>query len=88
MHGGLYACMGPPSRTLTFNNFLFSNTKSKTNNNNNNNKINGNFNGNPQSGSSIHCFQIELKFRNVVFCGGRETEMETGVPGEKPLEQG
>ena len=28
--------------------------------------------------------QIELEFRNVGFCGGRKT----GVPGEKPSEQG
>ena len=28
----------------------------------------------------IHCFQIELEFRSVDFCGGRKT----GVPGEKP----
>ena len=32
----------------------------------------------------LHCFQVELEFRNVGFCGGRKT----GVPGEKPLEQG
>ena len=32
----------------------------------------------------IHCFQIELEFRSVDFCGGRET----GEPGEKPSEQG
>ena len=32
----------------------------------------------------IHCFQIELEFRNVDFCGGRKT----GEPGEKPSEQG
>ena len=29
-------------------------------------------------------FLIELEFRNVDFCGGRNT----GEPGEKPLEQG
>jgi len=29
-------------------------------------------------------FPIELKFRNVDFCGGRKT----GEPGEKPSEQG
>ena len=27
---------------------------------------------------------LELEFRNVGFCGGRKT----GVPGEKPSEQG
>ena len=32
----------------------------------------------------LHCFQIELEFRNVGFCGGKKT----GVPGEKPSEQG
>ena len=32
----------------------------------------------------IHCFQIELKFRSVDFCGGRKT----GEPREKPSEQG
>ena len=32
----------------------------------------------------IHCFQIELKFRSVDFCGRRKT----GEPGEKPSEQG
>ena len=31
-----------------------------------------------------HCFQVELEFGNVGFCGGRKT----GVPREKPLEQG
>ena len=31
----------------------------------------------------LHCFQVELEFGNVGFCGGRKT----GVPGEKPLEQ-
>ena len=36
--------------------------------------INENYRGNPQSGSSIHCFQIELEFQNVGFCGGRKTE--------------
>ena len=42
------------------------------------------FNGNPKSGSSIHCLQwIELEFRNVGFCGGRKT----GVPGEKKAEK-
>ena len=28
----------------------------------------------------VHCFQIELKLRMLVFCGGRKTE----GPGEKP----
>ena len=28
----------------------------------------------------LHCFQIELEFGNVGFCGGRKT----GEPGEKP----
>ena len=32
----------------------------------------------------IHCFQIELEFRSVDFCGGRKT----GELGEKPSEQG
>ena len=32
----------------------------------------------------FHCFQIELEFGNVGFCGGRKTL----VPGENPLEQG
>ena len=32
----------------------------------------------------LHCFQVELEFRNVGFCRGRKT----GVPGEKPSEQG
>ena len=37
---------------------------------------------NPRGGSSLHCFQVELEFGNVSFCGGRKT----GVPGEKPSE--
>ena len=28
----------------------------------------------------LHCFQVELEFGNVGFCGGRKT----GEPGEKP----
>ena len=32
----------------------------------------------------LHCFQVELEFGNVGFCGGRKT----GTPGEKPSEQG
>ena len=28
----------------------------------------------------LHCFQVELEFRNVGFYGGRKTR----VPGEKP----
>ena len=32
----------------------------------------------------LHCFQVELEFRNVGFCGGRKTV----VPREKPSEQG
>ena len=32
----------------------------------------------------VHCFQVELEFGNVGFCGGRKT----GVPGEKPLRAG
>ena len=32
----------------------------------------------------IHCFQIELEFGSVGFCGGRKT----GEPGEKPSDQG
>ena len=39
---------------------------------------------NPRSGSSLRCFQIELEFGNVGFCGGRKT----GVPGEKSLGAG
>ena len=31
----------------------------------------------------LGCFQIEMEFGNVGFCGGRKT----GVPGEKPSEQ-
>ena len=42
------------------------------------------FQWNPRGGSSLHCFQVEFDFGNVVFCGGRKT----GVPGEKPSEQG
>ena len=44
---------------------------------------NGNSSGFHGGGSSIHCFQVELEFGNVGFCGGRKT----GVPGEKPSEQ-
>ena len=29
----------------------------------------------------VNCFQVELEFGNVGFCGGRKT----GAPGEKPL---
>ena len=32
----------------------------------------------------VRAFQVELEFRNVGYCGGRKT----GVPGEKPSEQG
>ena len=32
----------------------------------------------------MHCFQIELEFKNAGFCGGRKT----GDPGVKPSEQG
>ena len=32
----------------------------------------------------VHCFQVELEFGNVGFCGGRKT----GVPREKPSEHG
>ena len=42
------------------------------------------FQWNPRGGSSLHCFQVELEFENVGFCGGRKT----GVPGEKPSEAG
>ena len=42
------------------------------------------FQWNPRGGSSLHCFQVELEFGNVGFCGGSKT----GVPGEKPSEQG
>ena len=31
----------------------------------------------------LGCFQIEMEFGNVGFCGGRKTK----VPGEKPSEQ-
>ena len=31
-----------------------------------------------------HAFQVDLEFGNVGFCGGRKT----GVPGEKPSEEG
>ena len=41
------------------------------------------FQWNPQGGSSLHFFQVELEFGNVGFCGGRKT----GVPREKPSEQ-
>ena len=59
--------------------------------NNINNNINNNNNNNNYGISSgistmwlfIHCFQIELEFRSVDFCG----ERKTGEPGEKPLEQ-
>ena len=42
------------------------------------------FQWNPRGGSSLQCFQVKSKFENVGFCGG----MQTGVPGEKPSEQG
>ena len=42
------------------------------------------FQWNPWGGFSLHCFQVELEFGNVGFCGGRKT----GIPGEKPSEQG
>ena len=38
----------------------------------------------PPSGSSVHCFQVELEIGKVGFCGGRKT----GEPEEKPSEQG
>ena len=47
--------------------------------------------GNPQSGSSVHCFQFELEFRNVDFCGGRKTgedetrARENRLPSKKIL---
>ena len=44
------------------------------------NSIQLEFQWNPRSGSSFHCFQVELEFENVGFCGGRKT----GVPGENP----
>ena len=40
--------------------------------------------GNSRKWLFIHCFQIELEFRSVDFCGGRKTV----EPGEKPTEQG
>ena len=42
------------------------------------------FQWNPRNGSSLHCFQVELEFKNDGFCGRRKTR----VPGEQPLEQG
>ena len=42
------------------------------------------FRWNPRGGSSLHCFQVELEFENVGFCGDRKS----GVPGEKPSELG
>ena len=41
-----------------------------------------NFSENPQSGSSIHRFQIELEFKNVSFCATREENRSTW---RKPL---
>ena len=41
------------------------------------------FQWNKQGGSSLHCFQVELEFGNVGFCGG----WKTGVHREKALEQ-
>ena len=41
----------------------------------------GNFSGNPQSGSSIHCFLIKLEFRNAGFCAERKTGK---YPGKNP----
>ena len=38
----------------------------------------------PQSGYLFTASRNELEFGNVGFCGGRKT----GVPGEKPSEQG
>ena len=38
----------------------------------------------PQEWLFIHCFQVELEFRNAGFCGGRKT----GVSRENPSEQG
>ena len=42
------------------------------------------FQWNPRGGSSLHCFQVELEFENVGFCGRRKT----GVPGENLSDQG
>ena len=42
------------------------------------------FQWNPRGGSSLHCFQVDLEFGNVGFCGGRKT----GVPGRKTLGAG
>ena len=39
---------------------------------------------NPRGGSSLRCFQVELEFGNLSLCEGRKT----GVPGEKPSDQG
>ena len=41
------------------------------------------FQWNPRGGSSLNCFQVELEFGNVGFCGRRKTG-EPGEPGENP----
>ena len=38
------------------------------------------FQWNPRGGSSLHCFQVELEFGNVGFCGRRKTR---GVEGAR-----
>ena len=51
------------------------------------NKRKGNFSGNPQSGSSIHCFLINLKFRNVGFMEEIKTENTQKKPRSKDENQ-
>ena len=47
-------------------------------------KKNGIYSGISTKWFFIHCFQSELEFRHVDFCGGRKTR----EPREKPLDQG
>ena len=44
----------------------------------------GIFSGTSTEWLSVHCFQVELEFGNVGFCGGKKT----GVPEENLMEQG
>ena len=60
------------------------NDNDNDNDNNNNNNNNGIYNGIFMKWLFIHCFQTELEFRSVDFCGERKTR----EPGEKPSEQG
>ena len=32
-----------------------------------------------RGGSSIHCFQVDLKFENVGFCGGRKPGVQSNL---------